>query len=63
MNAAQLDTLKRHRIHFITRTPNCPQELCWCGLCHCEKCQLARAAQFLAATETERGPNTPGGVA
>jgi hypothetical protein len=61
MNAAQLEALKKAGTHFTTRLPNCPQELCWCGLCHCEKCQTRRAAEFLAAndTATERGPNDP----
>jgi hypothetical protein len=59
MNAAQIEALKKARTHFTPRQPNCPQELCWCGICHCEKCQLARAAEFLDAADTgeKRGPN------
>lgn len=63
VNADQLEQLIKQRLHFTPRSPNCPGELCWCGICHCDKCQIARAAQFLAAVDTERGPTGSGGGA
>jgi hypothetical protein len=58
MNAAQIEQLKKQRTHFTPRQPNCPQELCWCGICHCQKCQNIRRARRVDP-DAGRGPTTP----
>lgn len=41
MNAAQIETLRKQKQHVVNkRHRDNPQ--CWCGLCHCRKCQTDR---------------------
>jgi hypothetical protein len=54
MNAEQIERLKKEKQH-AAQTPRCPKEKCWCGLCHCQRCQFNRAAQWLAQRETAEG--------
>jgi hypothetical protein len=56
MNAAQIEEMhKRRGVHQVTGMPICPGDKCWCGLCHCTRCQEERKARN-EPEFPERGP-------
>jgi hypothetical protein len=53
MNAADIERLREERKH-MRETLHCTEPKCWCGLCHCSKCQKKR--------QDERGDGAPLGA-
>jgi hypothetical protein len=41
MNAHDIERAKLERKH-VPETLHCQEQKCWCGLCHCTKCQQRR---------------------
>jgi integrase len=42
MNADQFNRMFDKSVHLSSKTPTCSGDRCWCGLCHCARCQKAR---------------------
>jgi hypothetical protein len=44
MNAAEIERMKREGKHLTPKDDQHGHTVCWCGLCHCQKCQNLRRA-------------------
>jgi hypothetical protein len=54
MNAAELDRLRNERQHMTPREDERGHRDCWCGLCHCHKCQAKRQQSLTIDHTTNR---------
>jgi hypothetical protein len=45
MNAAEIDRMKKENKHLTPKEEERGHRTCWCGLCHCQKCQNLRRAR------------------
>jgi hypothetical protein len=42
MNTDQFNRMFDKSVHLSSKTPTCSGDRCWCGLCHCARCQKGR---------------------